>query len=65
MAAFAVLIALDLEGQWSLDLSWIEHGFGIIVDVWLEFEGGEKALHTRVIPASALGGHAAADLMLP
>ena len=27
------------------------------------FEGGEKALHHRVIPATALGRHAAADLV--
>lgn len=36
----------------------------IVIEVQLQLEGGEKALHHRVVPAAALGGHAAGDLVL-
>jgi hypothetical protein len=45
-------------------LSRIEQSFSIVIEVQFKFEGGKKALLNCVVPAAALGGHAAADLML-
>ena len=40
-------------------------GLCIVIEVQFVFEGGAEALHPCVVPAPALGRHAAADLVAP
>ena len=37
----------------------------MVIEIEFQFQGGEEALHHSVVPAAALGGHAADDLALP
>ena len=63
MTTLAVVIALDPEGQITLQLLGSDQNFPIVIEVQLEFDGGEEAFHHGVIPAATLGGHAADDLV--
>ena len=63
MTALAVVVTVDPEGQLPDQLLRAFQGLCIVIEVQFVFEGGEKALHRRVIPATALGRHAAADLV--
>ena len=72
MTALAVVVALDPEGQIALQLLRSDQLLAIVIEVQLQLllrrslqlEGGEQALRNSVIPTAALGGHAAADLVL-
>ena len=70
MTALAVVVTIDPEGQLPDQLLRAFQGLCIVIKVQfvlllrsLRLEGGEKALHHRVISATALGRHAAADLV--
>ena len=63
MAAFAVVVTIDPEGQITLQLFGSDAVLRVMVEVQFVLEGGEQALHHGVIPTAALGGHAAGDAM--
>jgi hypothetical protein len=58
------LLPLNPEGQITLQLLGINQRFSIIIEVQFQFQGGEKSLHHRVVPATAFGGHAADEFLL-
>ena len=64
MTALAVVVTIDPEGHVPDRLLRAFQGLCIVIEVQFVFEGGEEALHHRVIPAAALGRHAAADLVV-
>lgn len=53
MTAFAVVVTVDPEGQLPDQLLRAFQDLCIVIEVQFVFEGGEKALHHRVIPATA------------
>jgi hypothetical protein len=61
VAAFAVVITIDPEGQITLQLFGCDAAFGVTVKIQFVLQGGEQALHHSVIPTAALAGHAASD----
>lgn len=62
MTTLAVVVAVDPEGELPDQLLRAVQDLGIVIEVEFVFEGGEEALHHSVVPATALGRHAAADL---
>ena len=65
MTTLAVVVTVDPEGQVPDQLLGAVQDLGIVIEAQFVFEGGEEALHHGVVPAAALGGHAADDLLLP
>ena len=43
-----LVVALDPEVSWLLDLSGIEQGFGIVIEVQFKFEGRKKSSTTAL-----------------
>ena len=64
MTTLAVVVTIDPEGQVPDQLLGAVQGHSIVIEAHLVFKGGEKALHHCVVPAAALGRHAAADLVV-
>jgi len=64
VTTLAVVVTVDPEGQVPDQLLGAVQDLGIVIEAQFVFEGGEKALHHGVVPAAALGRHAAADLVV-
>jgi len=56
-----VVVTVDPKGQVHDQLLRAVQDLGIVIEVQFVFEGGEEALLHGVVPAAALGRHAAAD----
>ena len=65
MTTFTVVVILNPERQIAQYLLGCEQHSPIVIEVQFKLEGGEETLHRGVVPAAALGGHAAGDLVLP
>ena len=64
MSSLSVVVALDPVGTFPLKLPWGEKIRAVAIKIILQLVGGEEALHHRIVPAIALAGHAAFDLLL-
>ena len=62
MTTLAVVVTVDPEGQVPDQLLGAVQDLGIVIEAQFVFEGGEEALHHGVVPAAALGRHAAGNL---
>ena len=64
VTTLAVVVTVDPEGHLPDQLLWAVQDLCIVIEAQFVFEGGEEALHHGVVPAAALGRHAAADLVV-
>jgi len=62
VTTLAVVVTIDPEGQVPDQLLGAIQDLGIVIEVQFVFQGREEALHHCVVPAAALGRHAAGDL---
>ena len=59
----AVIVTVGPEGQLPDQLLLAVQLLGLVIEAEFVFEGGEEALHQRILPAAALGRHAADDFV--
>jgi len=64
VTTLAVVVTVDPKGQVPDQPLGAVQDLGIVIECQFVFEGGEKALHYGVVPAAALGRHAASDLVV-
>jgi len=62
VTTLAVVVTIHPEGHFPDQLLRSVQDLGIVIEAKFVFEGGEEAPHHSVVPAAALGRHAAAVL---